>query len=105
MSGILSPASSTTGPHCFVYVEAFDGLDLEMESRELRADNVRAVGRARELLAASGVVTLGNQFVAPGALVCPKYPKRFRSTFSPARVNAIPQNRTVQKLHFHYHRK
>ena len=53
--------------HGLVDVEALDDFDFKVDPRQVRADDIRAVRRTRKLTTAPGVVSTGNQFVAPGA--------------------------------------
>jgi len=63
----LTGVSNRLG-HRYGEVQVLDGLNLEMVVGQIHANHIRGVRRARKLLAAPGVITVGNKFIPPGAL-------------------------------------
>jgi hypothetical protein len=51
--------------HGFVQAQVLDGFNLEMESGQVRTDDIGRVGRTRKLLAAPGAKSMSDQHVAP----------------------------------------
>ena len=54
--------------HRLSEIQVLDQLHFEMVVGQVWADDIGTVRRARKLLATPGVITVGQEFVAPSAL-------------------------------------
>ncbi len=77
--------------HRIVDIKTLDGLHFKVKARQVRANYVWAIRRARKLLTAPCIISMGSEFVAPGALTSFAFLARVHRITAGVAPKSMPQ--------------